>query len=105
MEREANTSNSFQIVREAVDALMRCDGVQLEELVCICEGWLGDLRPGLDRQSFNFNGLDYVEFGILARLLEFTNENMRIIRSPRRVSSTPLEYVPIAGCCGSEVGD
>lgn len=105
MGRKANDSNSLQIVREAVEALMRCDDARMEELARICEGWLRDLPPCMESQSFNSANVGSAEFERLARLLEVTKENLRIIRLPRPASIEPLEYIPSAGYRGCGAGD
>jgi len=89
--------NLLSIVREAMEALARCDCDCLEQMVCHFESRIDDRR---DRRGPAWEGSGFAEAEAFARLLEITKENLRIVGQLRPASFAPLEYVPIAGPAG-----
>jgi hypothetical protein len=86
------------IGREAVEALSRCDSDELERLAERCCGSDADaLKHALRAPAHE----QVVEFRMLARLLESTQEHIRLIRQLRTTRRVQLEYVSVSGHGGS----
>ena len=94
--------NVLPIVREAMQALMKCDGARLEQILCDCGSRIGDRSVGCERQSVNSEDVRFRDLDAFDRLLDVTRENMRIVRQVLQANNIPLEYLPTVSHTGSE---
>lgn len=84
-------------IREARDALVRCDSVRLEQILRCCESRVPDAEAGLLGTGFISPGEGNRESEVFVRLLEFTYQNIRILGRLPRIGSAQLEYSPAHG--------
>jgi hypothetical protein len=91
--------NRLSIVREAMEALTKCDGPRLEQILCDCGSRISDRSVG--SKGVNAEDIWCGDLEAFARLLDVTRENMRIVRQVL-ASNMPLEYLPIVSHTGSK---
>jgi hypothetical protein len=97
-DRSSKALDLRSIARDASDGLSRCDCDQLERLATRCCG----SDPEALNQAWRYPAhAQVVEFRILFRLLESTQEHIRLIRHLVEKSSVRLEYVSASGHGGS----
>jgi hypothetical protein len=87
---QVQTVQSVQsIIREAKDALAKCDGARVEEILIRSCALTEDGGTALGLRSEA-----RAEFDAFARFLELARENMRIIRRSSQLRLVDLEYQP-----------
>jgi hypothetical protein len=93
-DRSSKALDLRSIARDALDGLSRCDCDQLERMAARC---CGSDTEALNQVWRHPAHAQVVEFRMLVRLLESTQEHIRLIRHLGETSSVRLEYVSASG--------
>jgi hypothetical protein len=89
---------------EASVALAHLDANRLEEMALSCAALIRDMdqvRCNAKNQCESGSGDALQEMAILARVLEATRTNLKVMRRLREVRAAQLEYGPAQGDCNA----